>query len=126
MSVLLDTSALIAHGQRGAEVEWEGPTMVSAVTVGELALGAAIARDPDVRAVRSHTLHRVVDRLRVLDIDTGVGRRYGEIMATQRRRGRRPGVQDVLIAATALEHDLPLLTQDVGFLAFDGLDVVLV
>ena len=35
-------------------------------------------------------------------------------------------VPDALIAATALREGMPVLTQDVGFLAFDGLDVVLV
>jgi predicted nucleic acid-binding protein len=35
-------------------------------------------------------------------------------------------MQDTLIAATALEHELPIVTQDVDFFAFDGLDVILV
>lgn len=116
----------VAHEQRGLDLAWDGPGLVSAVTIGELALGAEVATDPDVRAIRRHTLLRVVDRLRVLDVDESIGHRYGTLMAQQRRRGRRPSPQDTLIAATAIEHDLPLLTQDIGFLAFDDLDVVLV
>ena len=126
MSIVLDTSVFVAQEQRGLDVAWEGPGLVSAVTVGELALGADVAVDPDVRAIRRHTLFRVVDRLRVLPVDEAVGHRYGALMATQRRRGRRPSAQDTLIAATAIEHGLPLLTQDIDFLAFEGLDVILV
>ena len=33
---------------------------------------------------------------------------------------------DTLIAATAMVDEVPLITQDEDFLAFDGLDVILV
>lgn len=126
MTAVLDTSVFVAQEQRGLDVELEGPMVVSAITVSELALGATAADDPDVRAIRRHTLLRVIDEFDVLDVDTAIGLRYGELMTAQRSRGRRPSVQDTLIAATAIEHDVPLLTQDIDFLAFEGLDVILV
>lgn len=85
-----------------------------------------MATDPDIRAVRSHTLITVEDTLEVLEVTRAVARRFGTMMGVQRRRGLRPSMQDTLIAATALEHALPIVTQDVDFFAFEGLDVILV
>lgn len=116
----------VAREQRGLVPDRQLRGCVSSVTLCELALGVDMATDPDVRAVRSHTLITVEDTLEVLDVTRAVARRFGTMMGAQRRRGRRPSMQDTLIAATALEHELPVVTQDVGFFAFDGLDVILV
>lgn len=126
MKAVLDTSVFVAREQRGVATDPGLVGCVSAITVEELALGVAMAADPDVKAVRSHTLIAVEDGLEVLDIDASVARRCGALMGAQRRRGRRPALADTLIAATALEYNLPLVTQDVGFFAFEGLDVILV
>ncbi|MCX6391753.1 MAG: PIN domain-containing protein [Actinobacteria bacterium] len=126
MRAVLDTSVFVAREQRGLVPDRQLRGCVSSVTLCELALGVDMATDPDVRAVRSHTLITVEDTLEVLDVTRAVARRFGTMMGAQRRRGRRPSMQDTLIAATALEHELPVVTQDVGFFAFDGLDVILV
>mgnify|MGYP003349520617 FL=1 len=122
----LDTSAIVAEESRGADLIGYDALVVSAMTIGELALGVAMAQDPDLFATRRHTLLRVRDAYGVIELDDEIAGIYGEIMGRARSRGLRPGVPDVLIAATALREGLPVLTQDVGFLAFDGLDVVLV
>lgn len=64
--------------------------------------------------------------MEVLPLDALIARRCGTLMGAQRLRGRRPALADTLIAATALEHEIPVVTQDVGFFAFEGLDVILV
>ena len=64
--------------------------------------------------------------MEVLPLDASIARRCGELMRIQRLRGRRPALADTLIAATALEHEIPVVTQDIGFFAYDDLDVILV
>jgi tRNA(fMet)-specific endonuclease VapC len=126
LRVLLDTSVLIARERRGLGLDAVFEPAVSAVTIGELSLGVELARGDGERAARAATLAAVEDGIDVLDVDLGVGLVYGRLVGRARRGGRRPSTQDALIAATAVANDLPLLTQDVGFLAFDGLEVVLV
>lgn len=126
MKVLLDTSVLIARERRGLGLDELLEPLVSAVTIGELSLGVELARDVDERAAREATLEAVESGFDVPDVDHGGGLAYGRLVSRARRRGRRPSTRDALIAATAVANDLPLLTQDVGFLAFDGLEVVLV
>lgn len=127
MRAVLDTSVFVAREQRGLSLDLDAVVgCVSAMTVEELALGVAVARDPDVKAVRSHTLLAVEDGMEILEIDASIARRCGAMMGAQRVRGRRSALADTMIAATALEHELPVVTQDVGFLDFDDLEVILV
>lgn len=46
-----------------------------------------------------------------------------EIHADLKRRGEMVDGADVLIAATAMAHDVPVVTSDDGFERIDGLDV---
>lgn len=126
MRAVFDTSVFVAREQRSLAANPELTGCTSAITVEELALGVAVAADPDVPAIRSHTLIAVEDGLEVLDVDSSIARRCGELIGRDRRRGRRPALADALIAATALEHGLPVVTQDIDFFAFDDLDVILV
>jgi predicted nucleic acid-binding protein len=51
---------------------------------------------------------------RVLDIDQEVSDRWGLLTATARNSGIVLPVIDGLLAATALEHNLTLVTRDTG------------
>jgi len=53
-------------------------------------------------------------RGRILDVDLRVVTLWGRIRAEAKRRGHTPPAIDVLIAATALAHDLTLVTRNVG------------
>ncbi|TIP71674.1 MAG: type II toxin-antitoxin system VapC family toxin [Mesorhizobium sp.] len=65
---------------------------------------------------RAERLERWLDNLlvefdeRVLSIGSAIARRAGEMDDAAIARGRSPGLPDILIAATALEHDLTILT----------------
>jgi len=126
LRALVDTSAIVGRERRGVSLREFDEWSVSAITLGELALGVEMADDPDERAIRRHTLLRIEDDFEVRDIDAGVAIRYAELMGRARRGGLRPTTADTLIAATAMVDELPLVTQDSDFLAFDGLDVILV
>lgn len=83
----------------------------SAVSIGELYQGAF--RSPN----RDQLLRRVDDvllpEITVLPYDVGVARIFGEIRADLERTGTSPGAADLQIAATALRHDLALVTGNV-------------
>lgn len=115
-SALLDTSVVIAlaRGELKASDVPEPPeaVVVSAVTVAGLHHGVLVA-SPAVLAQRLHTLRFVEESCEVLPVDARVAVHYGRIAADAHRMlGRRIGLGDGLIAATAVTHGLPLYTRD--------------
>lgn len=115
-AALLDTSVVIAlaRGQIEADRIGDAPAevVVSAVTIAGLHHGVLVASQ-DVLAQRLHTLRYVEENCAVLPVDLDVAVHYGRIAADARRLlGRRIGLGDGLIAATAVAHRLPLYTRD--------------
>jgi predicted nucleic acid-binding protein len=107
LTTLVDTSVLV--GAKGAgEMQLDSGWAVSAIAVGELDAGVLLAVDPAVRAARLRRLTAVLAVTPVLDVDRAVAARFGELRAA----ARRPATNDLWIAATALAHDLTLLTGD--------------
>jgi toxin FitB len=123
LSFLLDTNAFSAIVRTGGDphVEaWlsgvdEDDLFISALTVGEIRRGLALL--PPGR--RKRDLSAATDRLiseyreRVLPIDETIARRWGDLSANYREGGIVVGVVDELIAATALAHNLVLITRNV-------------
>ena len=88
---------------------------ISVVTVAELQLGVHMAAAEDVRTRRLETLRAVQATYVALPVDETVAAAFAELVATARRAGRRPKVQDTWIAATARAHDAAVYTQDHDF-----------
>lgn len=119
---LLDTSVVIAlAGPRPPELPDEAA--VSTMTLAELRLGAALA-GAQQRPGRLSVLAHAEQTFDALPVDRAVAVQYGELVASMRRAGQRPGVADALIAATALAHDLTLYTLDEDFRGVPGLRIV--
>jgi predicted nucleic acid-binding protein len=110
---LLDTSVFIASetGRRLAELPER--VAVSVVTIGELQLGVLMAVDAAARARRADTLAlaRTADPLPASE---PVMVEWARLVAACRGAGvqRMVKLTDALIAATAIEHGLPVVTQD--------------
>ena len=87
---------------------------ISAVTVAELAAGPHAAGDATERARRQDRLQWAAAQWDPLPVDTEVARAYGRVYAAVRENGRssRRRFGDLLIAATALAHALPLYTRN--------------
>ena len=96
---------------------------VSVVSVGELRRGIERVRDPRRRADLEAFLSALRARLgpRVLAFDA---ERWGRLTARLAAAGRTAPAIDSLIAATALEHDLTMVTRNAG--DFAGLEVPVV
>lgn len=96
---------------------------VSALTLAELAGGPAVAASSPVRAHRQHRLARAESTFETLSFDPTCARAYGRVCSAVVAVGRKPGRArsvDLMIAATALAHELPLYTLNVADLR--GLD----
>jgi predicted nucleic acid-binding protein len=89
---------------------------VSVVTVGELQLGVLNAADDDARARRADTLSlaRAADPI---PISEAVMVTWARLVSDCRATGvqRTIKLTDALIAATAVEHGLPVVTQDADY-----------
>ncbi len=123
---LLDTSFVIALA-RGEDVQMTrspSEAAISAITLCGLHHGVLIADDSQ-RPGRLATLAYVERRFAVLALDDRVAPHFGRIVSGARRAGRRPGIADALIAATAAAHDIPVYTRDRDFAGLPGVDVVL-
>lgn len=110
---LLDTSVVIdfPDAQVGEIVD---EVAVSAVTIGELHYGVAVAGDSLTQLRRSQRVRAILDRLEVLPFDESTAEYYGALAALVRQHGRdpRPRRMDLQIAATAARHGLVLLTRN--------------
>jgi predicted nucleic acid-binding protein len=118
---LLDTSVFIASemGRPLEHVRLPHETAVSAITIGELHVGVLAARDVEIRARRLATLETVGD-VEVLQVDEAVAAAWARLRVHLAEAGRRLNVNDLWIAATALAHDLPVVTQDDDFGPVEG------
>jgi predicted nucleic acid-binding protein len=84
-----------------------------------------LAASASVRARRLRTLRAVQATYVALPIDNDVASAFAQLVASARRAGHRPKVQDAWIAATAHAHAVPLYSQDDDFEALE-VQVVLV
>lgn len=112
-SGLLDTSVFIAHETERALAELPEHVAVSVVTIGELQLGVLNAKDALSRSRRADTLAlaRTADPI---PISEAIMVTWARLVADCRAAGiaRAVKLTDALIAATAVEHGLPVVTQD--------------
>jgi predicted nucleic acid-binding protein len=113
---LLDTSVFVAREDGRALGELPDRIAISAVTIGELQLGVLSASDDETRARRADTLSlaRSADPIPVSEAIMGS---WARMVVDCRAAGIHRAVKltDALIAATAIEHGLPVVTQDSDF-----------
>ena len=113
---LLDTSVIVAV-ECGRQVDYTMLPLeqfVTSITMGELHLGVHAAPDTDTRSMRLRTLQSVAS-LDVLTIDSVAAAQWGRMRYRLREEGRKINVNDLWIAAVALAHNLPVITQDRDF-----------
>jgi predicted nucleic acid-binding protein len=122
---LLDTcliSELVKKSPNARVLGWldkqdEDQLYLSALTIGELQKGisklADVRKKEELQIWLSSDLVSRFER-RILNIDTEVAVRWGELIGEAERRGKRLPVIDSLIAATAVLHNLTVVTRNTG------------
>lgn len=110
---LLDTSVFIALEVGRPIAELPDRTAVSVVTMGELELGVLAAVDAESRARRAETL-ALARRVDPVPITEHVMSAWARLVTDCRKAGieRTIDLRDALIAATAINLGLPVVTQD--------------
>jgi len=132
---LLDTdvlSELIKPKPDGSVLRWidetdESILCLSVLTLGEIRNGIArLGRGARRGRLESWLQVDLRTRFqgRVLPIDEALADRWGTISATAAARGKPLPVVDGLIAATALHHNLTLVTRDSSDVAGTGVATV--
>lgn len=113
---LLDTSVFIAResGRALAPTDLPAHSAVSIITIAELRWGVLMATDDETRSRRMDTLASA-SRLEPLPIDEPVAAAWALLRQRLRAAGARMELNDSWIAATAIAHGWPVVTQDEGF-----------
>ena len=111
---LLDTSVVVDLDEIDPDLLPDEPAICS-VTLAELAAGPHATSDSSERARRQEHLQRIEAIFDPLPFDADAARAYGRVYAAvvavgRKARGRR--AVDLLIAAIALAHELPLYTRN--------------
>ena len=115
-SGLLDTSVFIARETDRRLGPLPERVAVSVITIGELELGVLAATDEDVLARRADTL-ALARQSDPIPVSEPVMTAWARLVIDCRRMGvhRTVKLTDALIAATAVVHGLPVVTQDGNF-----------
>ena len=127
MSFLLDTDTCSAYIKGnplvfGRFVQYGGRLFISTITLGELFTWALRAKaSPD----RLQDIQDLLKLVAVLDVTPDVARRFGEIRAALLDSGGPTPDLDLLNAATAIVHNLTMVTHNVqDYVNIPGLTVV--
>lgn len=116
MGLILDTSVLIAAERQQFDLvrlfsaQGEASFFIAAITASELLHGVERAQTAAQKQNRSRFVEAVLAQLEVIDFDLPAARRHAVLWAALEQTGRMIGPHDLLIAATALEHDHTLVT----------------
>jgi len=124
MKYLIDTciiSELIKARPSKKVVEWvssksEENFYLSVLTIGEIQKGISKLADSKKKEnLQSWITIDLKDRFtgRILDIDSGVAQKWGEIQGSAEKQGLMMPAIDALIAATAVCHGLTVVTRNI-------------
>lgn len=126
MAVLIDTDVLIDVERDEASVDGitNEDCAISVITVSELLHGAHRAAGA-VRSRRLAFAEHILASLAVVPISTQVARIHSRIHADLAASGQIVGAHDLWIGATAVAHDLGVVTRNArDFVRISGLRVV--
>jgi tRNA(fMet)-specific endonuclease VapC len=115
MRFLLDTNVLSAYLRGDGRVfnlfvQHGGGLCTSAVCAGELYSWVYRARTNPGHLT---ALQNLLSDMQILAVDHEVARTFGQVRATVLDQGRPTPAADLLIACTALTHDLTLVTHNI-------------
>ena len=119
--LLLDASVFIAaEAGRRLDRRPEGQARVSVVTLAELRLGV-LRSDGRIRELRQATLD-TARRFVPMPVDEHVADELAALLAELRASQRRAKAFDCFVAATALAHDLTVVSQGMDYKELQAVD----
>jgi tRNA(fMet)-specific endonuclease VapC len=115
-AVILDTNAISAMAEGDTDLERILPDVpwqfIPVICLGEYRAGVIRSR---AREELEKWLRELEESRRVLLVERETAKFYADIVADLRSRGCMIPMNDVWIAALALQHDLPVLSRDEHF-----------
>ena len=133
---LLDTNVLSEFNRRGEpnrlvkqwlEAADTDSLYASVLTFGEIRLGVELLPPSRRRTQLEQWLDRDLPEWfegRILPVDQSIADRWGLLRAQAQMKGRPLSVIDALLAATALQHNLTIVSRNVSDFSIVGLAVV--
>ena len=133
---LLDTNVLSEFSRRGGpdsrvkqwlEAAYSESLFTSVVTLGEIRFGIELLHPGKRRTQLERWLaHELPEWFedRILPVDKATFDQWGRLRAQAQLQGRPLPVIDALLAATAFQHRLTLVTRDIGGFSAEGLTVI--
>lgn len=122
---LADTSVFIGleaerfDADQFANYEWG----ISAITLGELRLGVLRAKEPEA-ASRRLSSYQLAQRFEPLAVDESVANAWALLVSRLLTAGRKVPINDSWIAATAIAHHIPIVTQDADYDLIPDVEVI--
>lgn len=131
MKFLVDANVLSEATRQSPSVEvidWlrrhEADLAVDPIVLGELRFGVLLLPKGRRRAALEHWFANTVKAIPCVTWTADTGLRWSGLLAALRRRGKAMPIKDSLIAASALEHDLTVVTRNVRDFSATGVRVV--
>jgi predicted nucleic acid-binding protein len=93
-------------------IKHEGDFAVDSIVLGELYLGVLALPDGRKRARLQAWFDTLTPAIECLPWDAASSRRWARLVCDLRRKGQVMPILDAMIASTALEHDLILVTRN--------------
>ncbi len=101
-----------------AVVEWlrkhERNLSVTPIVLGEIEYGIGLTTSSRKRIELELWFAEGMKRLRVIDMDAGTASVWAALLIRLKKKGRAMPVKDSLIAASALQHQLTIVTRNVS------------
>ena len=131
MTYLVDANVL-SEATRPAPntrvIEWlsthEDEFAVDAIVLGELSIGVLALPAGRKRARLERWFEAVVQTLECLPWDDAVSRRWARLVVHLKKKGQTMPILDAMIAASALQHGLTVVTRNVRDFKRAGVRVV--
>lgn len=121
MTYLVDANVLsepTKPAPKAQVIRWlrdhEADLTVDPIILGEIRFGILLLPAGRNRQRLQRWFESGVERIHCLPWDTATGMRWAELLADLRRTGISMPIKDSLIAATALVHDLTVVTRNIS------------
>ncbi|MFO0942490.1 MAG: type II toxin-antitoxin system VapC family toxin [Pirellulales bacterium] len=111
-----------------AVVDWlrehERDIVVTPIVLGEIEHGIGLTSSSRKRKALEIWFAEGLKRLRVIEIDTGTASVWANLLVRLKKKGRKMLVKDSLIAASAMQHKLSIVTRNISDFQHAGVPLI--